>query len=286
MHWLAVEWFEAGLVQWVQLLVLLVLLDEHGFDSLSFLAVVGELVGEAPLNWDDLHKGGRYCWASHFLHHHLLAHSLAALSAILAAFLESAKEKGNSHNRQNDLCPSAARSAVMPWLVLLLIFSPWLGRDGRVVSIHNHLIVNGSLVDRHEGRCSSNASQHYRWLNLSVSIHADWLIGLSGLWRSLEVFSAALVAFLVSLVMVTSHLSLVFLMVSVHLVSSIELVFGNWFSRPLHIVVAIVLAEHRMSSWWGRRVNPDGILHIGMSLGLLRPRDLIPAEHWVLSTLC
>jgi len=56
-----VDRLEAGLVQGLHVLLmvvllLLLLLHKHHFNALGFLAVVGKLIGEAPLNGHDLNK--------------------------------------------------------------------------------------------------------------------------------------------------------------------------------------------------------------------------------------
>jgi hypothetical protein len=123
------------------------LLEEHHFNSLSFLAMVSELVVEVSLDWDNLSKLDRYSWSVHVLHH-LLTHSFmpsaAILAATLAALLDQEANENESNDGNDDPAPATMLWGMMPWSIFFFKVSfivsfflvPRLGRLCWIVDCH------------------------------------------------------------------------------------------------------------------------------------------------------
>jgi hypothetical protein len=192
-----VDRLEAGLVQGLHVLVmvvllLLVLLHKHHFDALGFLAVVSKLIREASLNGHDR--------LSIQILHHLLADPLVASTA-LAALLDQGTDNDKSNYRQGNLKQPATRAAMVPSVRLLVEFFiiPRFSRLGRVFGLYSHLVSkNWRLSPKAEHDSWSVLAQDrvILLLTVSISVNSNRLVGRESI--------AALARLVSSLMMVAS----------------------------------------------------------------------------------
>jgi len=253
LNWAAVDGLETRLVQGVPH-VLLVLLHQQHLDTVGFLAVVGQLVGEAPLNRNDR-------WSIHVLHH-LLAHPFVP-SAALAALLDQEGHTQESDDRHEYLTPSATRVAVVSAVTLLIDFFiieffiikflavPRLSRLSRVARLNRHLASEYrmvSLITRHHSRHALAEDRVILLLAVSISVSFNRMIGSRKIMVILVFSSVSVLEF--TLVMAASFVVMGFLVVfmSEYRMISISLWFGERLWVTLNIIMAIIPTEDRMVS--------------------------------------
>lgn len=218
-------WLEAGLVHGMLHLVLLMLLDEHILNALGFMAMVGKLVRQAPLDWNN-------SWSIHVLHDLLTSSFLAGSTALTALFDQTENDK-ESNDWEYDFSPSAMWFAMVSWIlvVLELIVLEILSRLCWIVK--SHLVSNHGMIcwsNKHHWRGIVASHRVILLMAVSVRIHFNRPRVLTGRRRNLKMLVTNLVSFVTSSMVATSPVTFMSMMLTRHRMVSIKFRAVEWLS--------------------------------------------------------